>query len=230
MALHTQDPTIQWITAIFISFYGERAGAVLTAVTLEVKVLVESYHSDRLLTARSGNNGFIAAHTKRRETSVVILDTVGVVIVIGDEGCALKYAGAGAAAETVGVETLSHCLEHTVGDPLSTSGTHSQRAHVAVLALRRAVSVIELHALQGAMAAHATEAAGVKELVHGSHSWLGTGESLATLPTHLCRRGGDDRCVCVHVFYKVLGHSLQLLDFSHVQRNATARDSNWTRR
>lgn len=57
---------------------------------------------------------------------VVILDTVGIVVVIGDEGCPLKYAGAGAAAETVGMETLAHCLQHTVCDPLPTSGTHRQ--------------------------------------------------------------------------------------------------------
>lgn len=29
VALHTQDPTIQWITAIFIRLYGERASTVL---------------------------------------------------------------------------------------------------------------------------------------------------------------------------------------------------------
>ena len=40
----------------------------LTTVTLKVEVLVESHHSDRLLTARGRNNGFITAHTQRRES------------------------------------------------------------------------------------------------------------------------------------------------------------------
>lgn len=57
---------------------------------------------------------------------MIILDTVGVVVVIGDEGRPFKYAGACAAAETVGVETLAHRLQHTVCDPLSTSGTYCQ--------------------------------------------------------------------------------------------------------
>lgn len=56
---------------------------------------------------------------------------------------------------------------------------------IAVLTLRRSVPVVELHALQGAMTAHATEAVGVEEFVHGPHCRLGAGQSLATLPTHL---------------------------------------------
>ena len=47
--------------------------------------------------------------------------------------------------------------------------------HVAVLTLRGSIPVIELHALQGAMAAHATEAVGVEEFIHGPHSWLSAG-------------------------------------------------------
>lgn len=158
---------------------------------------------------------------------MVVLDTVGVVVVISDKRCPLKYAGAGAAAETVGMETLPHRLQHTVCNPLPTSGTHGQGAHVAVLTLWCTVPVIELHALQGAMTAHATEAAGVEQFIHGPHCWLSAGQSLATLPTNLCRRGSDDRCVCVHVFNEVLGHSLQLLHFPHVQRNTSPRDSDW---
>lgn len=60
------------------------------------------------------------------ELPVVILDTVRIVVVIGDERCPLKYAGAGAAAETVSMETLAHRLQDTVRDLLSTSGTHCQ--------------------------------------------------------------------------------------------------------
>lgn len=90
VALHTQDPTIQWIAAIFIRFYGERASTILTTVTLEVEVLVKSHHPDCLLAARGWNNGFITAHTQRGETPVVILDTVGVVVVISDEGRPLE--------------------------------------------------------------------------------------------------------------------------------------------
>lgn len=175
VALHTQDLTIQWIAAIFIRFYGEWASTILTTVTLEVEVFVKSHHSDCLLTAWSWNNGLITAHTQRRETPVIILDTVGVVVVISDEGRPLKYARAGAASETMGVETLAHCLKHTVSDPLPTSGTHCQGIHIAFFTLRRTIPVVELHALQGAMAAHATEAVGVEELVHGSHGWLSTG-------------------------------------------------------
>ena len=177
---------------------------------------------------------------------MVILDTVGVVVVISDERRPLKYTGAGAAAETVGVETLAHRLQHTVCNLLSTSGTHRQGIlrrnrknirckkrhrrtfkckrmwpslltkntqnktvnllkqlkvksvydfvsphHIAVLTLRWAVPVIELHALQGAVAAHATEAVGVEEFIHGSHSRLGTGESLATLATNLYKEEGE---------------------------------------
>lgn len=57
--------------------------------------------------------------------------------------------------------------------------------HVAVLTLRAAIPVIELHALQGAMTAHATETVGVEEFVHGSDGRLRAGQSLAALPTHL---------------------------------------------
>lgn len=57
--------------------------------------------------------------------------------------------------------------------------------HVTVLTLRGAVPVVELHALQGAMAAHATETVGVEEFVHGSDGGLRAGQSLAALSTHL---------------------------------------------
>lgn len=57
---------------------------------------------------------------------VVILDTVGVVVVISDERRPLQYTGTGAAAETVSMETLANCLQHTIRDLLPTSGTHSQ--------------------------------------------------------------------------------------------------------
>jgi len=40
----------------------------LTAVTLEMEVLVECHHSDRFLAARGRNNGLIAAHAQRGET------------------------------------------------------------------------------------------------------------------------------------------------------------------
>lgn len=57
---------------------------------------------------------------------MVVLDTVGVVVVVSDEGGSLEYAGAGAAAEAVCVEGLSHSLQDTVGDSLSTSETRGQ--------------------------------------------------------------------------------------------------------
>lgn len=57
--------------------------------------------------------------------------------------------------------------------------------HIAVLTLRGAVPVIELHALQGAMTAHTTETIGVEEFIHGSNRRLRTWQSLATLPTNL---------------------------------------------
>lgn len=57
--------------------------------------------------------------------------------------------------------------------------------HVAVFTLRGAVPVIELHTLQGAMTAHATETVGMEEFIHGSDGWLRAGQSLATFPTHL---------------------------------------------
>lgn len=104
---------------------------------------------------------------------MVILDTVRVVVVISYEGRPLEYTGAGAASETVGMETLAHCLQHSVCYLLPTSGTHCQGTHVAVLALRGSVPVIELHALQGAMTAHAAEAVGVEEFIHGPHCRLG---------------------------------------------------------
>lgn len=158
---------------------------------------------------------------------VVILHAVGVVVVVGDERRPLQHTGAGAAAETVGMETLAHRLQHPVCDLLPAPGAHGQGVlwthdtslalgdlslaldesslryfmslkyyimailhaphHVAVLALGRAVPVIELHALQGAVAAHAAEAVGVEELVHGPHRRLGARQSLAALPTDLCQ-------------------------------------------
>lgn len=57
--------------------------------------------------------------------------------------------------------------------------------HVAVLTLRGAIPVVELHALQGAVTAHATETVGVEEFVHGSDGGLCAGQSLSALPTHL---------------------------------------------
>lgn len=106
---------------------------------------------------------------------MVILNTVGVVVVIGDERRPLQDTGAGATAETVGMKALAHRFQHAVRDSLPTPGAHGQRVHVAVFTLRRAIPVVELHALQGAMAAHTTEAVGVKEFIHGSYCRLGTG-------------------------------------------------------
>lgn len=44
-----------------------------------------------------------------------------------------------------------------------------------------------------------------------------------------CGSRGDDRCVCIHVFNEVLGHSLQLFHFPHIKRNASTWDKNWAR-
>lgn len=186
-----------------------------------MKVFVEGHHTHSLLAARSRNNGLIAAHAQGGETSVVILNAVGVVFVIGDERCPLQDTGTGAAAETVGMKALSHRFKHAVCDSLLTPGAHGQRAHVAVFTLRGAVPVIELHALQGAMAAHTTETVGVKEFIHGSHCRLGTGQGFTTFPTHLCRGRGNDRRVCVHVFHEVLRHPLQLFYLLHVERSTS---------
>lgn len=49
--------------------YIDSLTAYLTAVTLQVEVFVEGHHSDRFLAPWGWNNGFIAAHTQRRETS-----------------------------------------------------------------------------------------------------------------------------------------------------------------
>lgn len=57
---------------------------------------------------------------------MVILHTVGIVVVVSDEWCTLQYTGAGAAAETVGMETLSHSLQHTVSDSLPTPRADGQ--------------------------------------------------------------------------------------------------------
>ena len=59
---------------------------------------------------------------------MVVLDAVGVVVVVGDEGRPLQAAGAGAAAEAVGVEALAHCLQHAVRDALAAAGAHRQGA------------------------------------------------------------------------------------------------------
>lgn len=185
VAFHAQYLAVQWVAAICIRLYGEGAGAILTPVTLEVEVFIQSHDSDRLLASRGRNDGLVTAHTQRRETPVIILDTVGVVVVVCDEGRPLQATGAGGTEETVGVETLAHCLQHTVSNPLSTAGAHRQGTHIAVLTLRRSVPVVELHALQGAMAAHAAEAVGVEELVHGSDGRLGARQGLLTLSTHL---------------------------------------------
>ena len=61
-----------------------------------------------------------------RGSPVVIGDAEGVVIVICDEGRPLQAAAAGGAAETVGVETLAHRLQHAVSDPLTAARTHPQ--------------------------------------------------------------------------------------------------------
>lgn len=77
---------------------------------------------------------------------VVVLDTVGVVVVIRDEGRPLECAGTGAAAETVGVETLAHGLQHPVGDLLPAPGTHGQGT------LRRSRKLVStLNTLKGAL-------------------------------------------------------------------------------
>ena len=86
---------------------------------------------------------------------------------------------------------LFQSLQRVVGRWLQRI-TQSLPHHITVLALRGAVAVVELHALQGALAAHAAEAVGVEELVHGPHGWLGAGQKLATLPTHLWRQRERD--------------------------------------
>lgn len=58
---------------------------------------------------------------------MVIFDTVGVVVVIGDEWSALQGAAAGSAEETAGMETLAHRLQDTIRDLLPAAGTHRQR-------------------------------------------------------------------------------------------------------
>lgn len=58
---------------------------------------------------------------------MIILDTVGIVVVISDKWCALQYAGAGAAAETVGMETLTHGFQHAVRDSFPTPRANGQR-------------------------------------------------------------------------------------------------------
>lgn len=159
---------------------------------------------------------------------MVIIDTIGVIVIVGDEWSALQCATAGRASETVGMETLAHCLKDPIGDPLPTARTHRQRAlqththrkstpktkanvyrkasicvqtgqnqcgslwnvmclahSVAVLTLRCAVTVVELHALQGALTAHAAETMRVEEFIHRSHCGLRSGQSLSTFTTHL---------------------------------------------
>lgn len=51
----------------------------------------------------------------------------------------------------------------------------------------------------------------------------------ASLCIFTCRGRGDDRCMCVHIFNEVFGHSLQLLHFSHIQRNTSTLVRNWAR-
>lgn len=58
---------------------------------------------------------------------MVIIDAVGVVIVISDEWGALQCAATGSAAETVSMETLAHCFQHAICDPLPTARTNCQR-------------------------------------------------------------------------------------------------------
>lgn len=97
VALHTQDLAVQWVAAVLVRLYGERASAVLrsperhallsrilcfqcvfdcvfvqmsylTTVTLEVEVLVQGHDSDCLLAARCWHDGLVTAHTQRGET------------------------------------------------------------------------------------------------------------------------------------------------------------------
>lgn len=106
---------------------------------------------------------------------MIIRNTERVVIVICDEWSTLQCAFTGSAAETVGMETLAHCFQHTIRDPLPTAGTNRKRIHITLLTLWRSITVIELHALQGALASHAAETVRVEEFVHGPHRRLGSG-------------------------------------------------------
>lgn len=135
MALHAQNSAIQWITAISICLYRERTDTVLTSVALQVKVLLQGNDPDCFLTAWVRNNWLIAAHTDGRETPVVIRNAVGVIIVISDERSPLQCAATGSAAETVSMETLPHCFQNTVCDPLPTARTNCQRIHITLLTL-----------------------------------------------------------------------------------------------
>lgn len=60
--------------------------------------------------------------------------------------------------------------------------------HVAVLTLRCAVTVVELHALQGALTGHAAETMRVEEFIHRSHCRLRPGKSFSTFTTHLWKK------------------------------------------
>lgn len=88
---------------------------------------------------------------------MIIGNTEGVVIVIRDEWSTLQCAATGSAAETVGMETLAHRFQHTIRDPLPTAGTNRQGTHITILTLWSSIAVIELHALQGALASHTAE-------------------------------------------------------------------------
>lgn len=117
---------------------------------------------------------------------MVIIDTIGVIVIICDERSALQCAAAGSASETVSMETLAHCLQDPICNPLPTAGTHTQRVHVAVLTLGCAITIIKLHALQGAPTSHAAETMRVEEFIHGSHCRLRSGQSLSAFTAHIC--------------------------------------------
>lgn len=68
---------------------------------------------------------------------MVIIDTIGVVVIIGDEWSALQCAAAGSASETVGMETLAHCLQDPICDPLPTARTHRERVLKKHINIRR---------------------------------------------------------------------------------------------
>lgn len=75
---------------------------------------------------------------------MIVLDAVGVVVVVSDERRPLQYARAGATAEAMSMETLAHCLQHTVCDLLPTSGTNCQ----GTLKRRRGNGVTEREEIQ----------------------------------------------------------------------------------
>lgn len=164
VALPTKDVAVQRETAVVICLNGQGLPTVLTLVTLHMEVLVQSDYSYGLIFARLRHDGLRAHGAPWSILLVIVRDTVGLVVLVHNEGGALQGAGTDHAGEATRVVGFAGGPQHAVRDGLPTGVALLQGLGVAALAIRHPFQAVELPALQLRLTLMAGEAGDMEQL------------------------------------------------------------------